>query len=154
MSSTFTGPIRIFSRNNPTNNGTIAPDNTGASVCSKQVAIVAGAAATMVIPAGSIIHEADAYLNVVGAGSRAISVTTSGSTLAVGSVATTALGKIAGTFTTGNAAIANKLANVGPTDATITLASEAGSAGVFSVRYTPRNADGTITPYGSGYTNS
>lgn len=153
MSSTFTGPIRIFARNNPTNDGTIAPDNTGASVCSKQVAIVAGAAATMVIPAGSIIHEADAYLNVVGAASRAISVTTSGTTLAVGSVATTALGKIGATFTA-SAAVANKLANVGTADATITLASEAGSAGVFSVRYTPRNADGTITPYGSGYTNS
>jgi hypothetical protein len=153
MSSTFTGPIRIFSRNNPTNDGTSSPDNTGAAVCSQQVAIVAGASTAEVIPAGSIIHEIDAYLNVVGAASRAISITVAGTTTAVGSVATTALGKVAATFTA-SAAVANLLANVGTSDATITLASEAASAGTLSIRYTARNADGTITPYGSGYTNN
>ena len=46
-------------------------------------------------------------------------------------------------------------ANTGP--ATSLLRAAAGSddsAGVFSVVYTARNADGTITPYGSGYTNN
>jgi len=36
MSSTFTGPIRIFKRNNPSNDGTIAPDNTGAASVTQQ----------------------------------------------------------------------------------------------------------------------
>ena len=74
-------------------------------------------------------------------------------TTSVGSVVTTGLGKIGATFT-GSAAVANLLANVGAYDCTVTLASEAASAGVLCVRYTGRNSDGTITPYGSGLTNS
>jgi len=153
MSSTFTSPIRIFKRNNPTNNGTIAPDNTGAAMASKQTAVVAATAATVVIPAGSIISNISVYLNVVGAASRAISITSNGTTTSVGSVVTTALGKVDATFTA-SAAVANLLANVGAFDVTITLASEAASAGTFSVEYTARNVDGTITAYGSGYSNS
>ena len=153
MSSTFTSPIRIFMRNNPTNDGTIAPDNTGAAKVSKQAPIVAAAAATLVIPAGSIISNVVAYLNVVGAASRAVSITSNGVTTALGSVATTALGRVNATFTA-SAAVANLLANVGAYDVTITLASEAGSAGTLSVEYTARNADGTITAYGAGLSNS
>ena len=153
MSSTFTVPMRLNTRQTTSNTGVTSADTTGAAVISRQAAIVAGAAQTIVIPAGSIIHEIDAYLNVVGAASRAISLTVNGTTTAVGSVVTTALGKVAATFTA-SAAVANLLANVGAYDCTITLASEAASAGVLSVRYTGRNADGTITAYGSGYTNS
>ena len=36
MSSTFSTPIRIFKRNNPSNDGTIAPDNTGAAQVTQQ----------------------------------------------------------------------------------------------------------------------
>ena len=153
MSSTFTVPMRLNTRQTTSNNGTISPDTTGASQISRQTPIVAAAAATIVIPAGSIIHSIDGYLNVVGAASRAITVTVNGVTTTVGSLATTALGKVAATFTA-SAAVANLLANVGPYDCTITLASEAASAGALSVQYTGRNADGTITAYGSGYTNS
>lgn len=153
MSSTFTSPIRIFKRNNPTNDGTSTPDNTGAAVVSQEVAIVAGAAATLTIPAGSIIRNVTGYLNVVGAASRAISITSNGTTTSVGTVVTTALGVVAGTFTA-SAAVANLLANVGTYDVTVTLASEAASAGTLSVEYTARNVDGSITAYGSGYSNS
>lgn len=149
MSSTFTAPMRINTRINPTNDGTIAPSNAGAAVCSQQVAVVGGAAASVVIPAGSIINDIVLYANVVGAAARNITV----DGVAVGSVVTTALGAV--TFTSAaTAAAANKLANVGGTDnVVVTLASEAASAGVFSVVYTPRNPDGTITPYGQGYSN-
>lgn len=153
MSSTFTVPMRLNTRQTTSNDGTISADTTGASQISRQVAIVGGAAATVVIPAGSIIHSIDGYLNVVGAASRAISVTVNGVTTSVGSLTTTALGKVGATFTA-SAAVANLLANVGAYDCTITLASEAASAGVLSVQYTGRNSDGTITAYGSGYTNS
>ena len=153
MSSTFTVPMRLNTRQTTSNDGTISADTTGASQISKQVAIVAGAAATAVIPAGSIIHSIDGYLNVVGAASRAVSLTVNGVTTAVGTLTTTGLGKVAVSFI-GSAAVANILANVGAYDCTITLASEAASAGTLSIQYTGRNADGTITPYGSGYTNN
>jgi hypothetical protein len=153
MSSTFTVPMRLNTRQTTSNDGTISADTTGASQISKQVAIVAGAAATAVIPAGSIIHSIDGYLNVVGAASRAVSLTVNGVTTAVGTLTTTALGKVSVSFTA-SAAVANLLANVGGYDCTVTLASEAASAGTLSIQYTGRNADGTITPYGSGYTNN
>lgn len=154
MSSTFTLPLRLNTRQTPNNDGSIAAPNTGAAQISQQVAIVGGAAATVVIPAGSIIHSIDGYLNVVGAASRAVSITSNGTTTSVGTLTTTALGKIAVAFTGASATVANLLANVGQYDVTITLASEAASAGTLSVQYTGRNQDGTITPYGSGYTNS
>ena len=153
MSSTFTVPMRLNTRQTTSNDGTISADNTGAAMISQQKAIVAGAAATDVIPAGSIIHSIDGYLNVVGAASRAVSLTVNGVTTAVGTLTTTALGKVAVTFTA-SAAVANLLANVGAYDCTVTLASEAASAGTLSIQYTGRNSDGTIIAYGSGYTNN
>jgi hypothetical protein len=145
--------MRLNTRQTTSNDGTISADTTGASQISKQVAIVAGAAATAVIPAGSIIHSITGYLNVVGAASRAVSLTVNGVTTSVGTLTTTALGVVDVTFTA-SAAVANLLANVGGYDCTVTLASEAASAGTLSIQYTGRNADGTITPYGSGYTNN
>lgn len=153
MSSTFTLPLRLNTRQTPNNDGSIAAPNTGAAMISQQTPIVAAAAATVVIPAGSIISNISGYLNVVGAASRAITITSNGTTTTVGSLVTTALGKVNATFTA-SAAVANLLANVGTYDVTITLASEAASAGVLSVEYTGRNQDGTIIAYGSGYTNS
>ena len=153
MSSTFTLPLRLNTRQTTSNDGTISTANTGAAMISQQTPIVAATAATVTIPAGSIINSIDAFLNVVGAASRAISITSNGTTTALGTVTTTALGRVAATFTA-SAAVANLLANVGTYDVTITLASEAASAGTLSVQYTGRNTDGSITAYGSGYTNS
>ena len=153
MSSTFTIPLRLNTRQTTSNDGTISADNTGATMISQQVAIVAATAATEVIPAGSIIHSIDGYINVVGAASRAVSLTVNGVTTSVGTLTTTALGKVAVAFTA-SAAVANLLANVGAYDCTITLAAEAASAGTLSIQYTGRNANGTITAYGSGYTNN
>lgn len=149
MSSTFSAPLRINVRNNPSNDGTSTPSNAGAAICSQQAPVVGGAVSAVVVPAGSIINNIVVYLNVVGAASRAVTI----DGVAVGTVTTTALGVASFTPAT-TAAAANKLANVGTADAVVTLGTEAGSAGVFSVSYTPRNTDGTITPYGSGYTNS
>jgi hypothetical protein len=153
MSSTFTVPMRLNTRQTTSNDGTISADTTGAAMISQQRAIVAGAAATDVIPAGSIIHSITGYLNVVGAASRAVSLTVNGVTTAVGTLTTTALGRVEVVFTA-SAAVANLLANVGPYDCTVTLASEAASAGTLSIQYTGRNTDGTIIAYGSGYTNN
>lgn len=143
MSSTFTSPIRIFKRNNPTNDGTIAPDNTGAAVCSQQVAAIAGTAAEIVIPAGSIIHAVQFYATTTGT-SRAIDIDGT----AIVTLATTSAVNTSSAFT--NAALTS---NVGDVDVVLTAGTDT-SVGVFSVTYTARNVDGTITPYGSGYTNN
>ena len=120
MSSTFTVPLRLNTRQTTSNDGTISAENTGAAMISQQATIVAGAALTEVIPAGSIIHSIDGYLNVVGAASRAVSLTVNGTTTAVGTLTTTALGKVAVVFTA-SAAVANLLANVGAYNCTVTF---------------------------------
>jgi hypothetical protein len=187
MSSTFTGPIRVFKRNNPTNDGTIAPDNTGASRISQQqyfapitAARLAGAIPTFdvgsttavpfVLPAGAIIegirfYETSAPATLTGG---VITVAIAITDPTTGTVTTTTLGTFTpdttgGVFTltapatAANAAIWN---NIGTLDATITFTATAITvitgtlAGTFSVDYTARNYDGSITPIGSGYTNN
>lgn len=148
MSSTFTAPIRIFVRNNPSNDGTIAPDNTGAAECTVQAAIVGGTATTVVVPAGSIIGNVQAYITTAGTGSANVSV----DSVSVGSLSDAA-GVNSITFASGSSAV-SKLANVGTTDATVSYTAGGSAVGTLSVRYTPRNTNGTITAYGSGYTNS
>lgn len=155
MSSTFTCPIRINKYNNPTNDGTIAPDNTGAAQCTVQAAIVGGEETTVVIPAGSIISNVQAYITTA-AGTPG----TPNVMLASTTVSSTPIGTVSDnagingiTFATGGDAVA-VVANVGTTDATVSTTAGADAEGFLSVTYTPRNADGTITPYGSGYTNN
>ena len=150
MSSTFTTPIRIFKRNNPSNDGTIAPDNTGAAECTVQAAIVGGTATTIVIPAGSIITNVRDYVTTAAGTPAASNVTVAGT--AVGTLSDAAGINII-TFGTGATAV-GLLANVGTSDVTVSYTAGASAAGTLSVTYTPRNVDGTITPYGSGYTNS
>lgn len=150
MSSTFTCPIRINKYNNPSNDGTITPDNTGAAECTVQAAIVGGTATTVVIPAGSIISNVRTYVSTA-AGSPSAKNITVGSTV-VGTVSDAA-GVNAASFTA-DGPTATLLANVGTSDVTVNFTAGASAVGVLSVTYTPRNADGTIAPYGSGYTNN
>lgn len=152
MSSTFSAPIRVNTRQTTSNDGTISADNTGAAVLTQQAAFVSATAKTLVIPAGSIIHSIQGYINDT-ATSRTLSLTVNGVTTSIGTLPTNVLGVTEATFVA-SAAVANLLANVGPYNATVTLGAEASCAGTLSVMYTARNADGTIAPYGSGYTNN
>jgi hypothetical protein len=187
MSSTFTAPIRINKFNNSTNNGVIAPSNTGAAQCSQQqfvpsvsTPIGAGVIPTfkigeitpspLVIPGGSSLVTFRAYQT------SAPSAITGGVITAsiqitdpvTGVVTTTPLGTY--TITTfsqainftniNNATVAAIYKNIGPLDATIVFTTTAITAitgtvaATFSVIYVPRNTDGSITAYGSGYTNT
>jgi hypothetical protein len=150
MSSTFTQPIRIFKRNNPTNDGTIAPDNTGAAVVSQQAVISGITPATVVVPAGAIIQTIQSYIVTAPVTGTAPNVTID--SVVVGTLSNTG-GVNTAAFGTGTTGVA-KLANVGDVDATVSYAAITGAAGVLSVTYTARNSDGTITAYGSGYTNN
>jgi hypothetical protein len=150
MSSTFTQPIRIFKRNNPSNDGTIAPDNTGAAVVSQQAVISGITPATVVVPAGAIIQTIQSYIVTAPVTGTAPNVTIDA--VVVGTLSNTG-GVNTAAFGTGTTGVA-KLANVGSVDATVSYAAITGAAGVLSVTYTARNSDGTITAYGSGYTNN
>lgn len=149
MSVTFNTPVRVFKRNNPTNDGTIAPDNTGAAIVSREKAIVGGAATTVTIPAGAIVRSITAYVTTA-AGTPAATNVTLGGTV-VGTLSDAA-GVNAVTFATGSTAV-GKLANVGTTDVTLSYTPGASAAGYLSVAWTARNPDGTITNTGEGYTN-
>lgn len=148
MSSTFTGPIRIFKRNNPTNDGTIAADNTGAAVVSQQKAFVGGTASTITIPAGAIIHSINAYVTTAAG-------TPGTPNVSINSTVVATLSDDAGINTASlQAPDAALLANVGTSDVTLSYTAGADAVGILSVMYTARNVDGTITPVGSGYTNN
>lgn len=154
MSSTFTGPIRVFKRNNPTNDGTIAPDNTGATITSQQQYITNPIAATtvgtttfttadvgtttavsFVLPAGAQIRDFSLYqttapVGLVGGVITVAIAITDPTTLAVttttiGTITPTAAGgKIAGVFTA-TAAVATIINNIGTLDATLTFTAAA-----------------------------
>jgi hypothetical protein len=154
MSSTFTSPIRVFKRNNPTNDGTIAPDNTGAVRLSQQdvilnpITAVTAAATTLttapvgtttavpfVIPAGSIIESFSLYQDVapVGLTGGVITMSISQTNPSTGAITTTSIGtitptaaggRIAGVFTA-SAAVANIIKNIGTLDATLTFSAAA-----------------------------
>ena len=148
MSSTFTGPIRVNTRQVTSNDGTISADNTGAVVLTQQAALAGTAAATIVVPAGSIISGFQDYITAGNTATPTITVggTSVGTISLAAGVNTAVLGS-----TTGGVSV---LANVGTADATISVAGVAGVTGTFSVQYTQRNSDGTITQYGSGLSNS
>lgn len=190
MSGTFTGPLRVFKRNNPSNNGTIAPDNTGAVAVTQQSYItnpITGTTGTttvfttadvgstsvtpFVLPAGAQISNVRLFQTSAAAGlvggviTVAIAQTnpTTGAvtTTTIGTITPTAAGGVIAIAFTASAAVATILNNIGTLDATLTFSAASvttltsGSvAGTFDVSYTARNVDGSISPIGSGYTNS
>jgi hypothetical protein len=150
MSSTFTGPIRVFKRNNPTNNGVIAPDNTGAVSVNQQSYITNPITATtggntvfttadigqttvtpFVIPAGAIISnirlfQTTAPVGLVG-GVITVAIiqtnptTGANTTTTIGTITPTAAGGVISYVPTATAAVAAILNNIGTLDATLTF---------------------------------
>jgi hypothetical protein len=187
MSSTFTSPLRINKRNNPTNNGVIAPSNTGAALVSQQqffTPISAPQAAgvlptykfgettpsAFVLPAGSIIQGFQLYQTSAPSAITGGTITASISvTDPLTGVVTTTPFALSGLTIFGGIVnfspylvptVTSLLANTGPLDVVISFATSAitaitgTAAGTISISYTARNADGSITAYGSGYTNN
>ena len=140
MPTTFTSPVRLGTRQLPSNDGSLSPSNYGATVVSQQVAFTGGAAASVVVPGGSNIHDVQLYV-VTGATTPASKNVTVGGTTA-GTVSDAAGLNEAAVTTGAGAALFN---NVGTADAAVAVTPGAGSAGFLSVQYTPRNPDGSIT---------
>ena len=175
MSSTFTTPIRIFKRNNPTNNGVIAADNTGAASASQQVTFSGVNAAgtittyqvgaptvvdTVVIPAGSMISNVRLFETTAPSAFTGLVITVNVGSTAIGTITPTTTGGIISLVPAATTAAAAIMANVGTSDVTFsfvvgTTSGVTGTlAGTLDVSYVPRNLDGSIVAYGSGYTNS
>lgn len=115
--------------------------NTGASVVTQQVALVAGSAVTVMIPAGSIIHQVQAYMTTGAAGTPDVTV---GATI-IGTLSTAA----GLNLLTVTAANVGTMANVGTTDKVLSFTATAATAGVLSVTYTVRGSDGVGYPVGN-----
>ena len=175
MSSTFTTPIRIFKRNNPTNNGVIAADNTGAASASQQVTFSGVNAAgtittyqvgaptvvdTVVIPAGSMISNVRLFETTAPSAFTGLVITVNVGSTAIGTITPTTTGGIISLVPAATTAAAAIMANVGVNDVTFsfvvgTTSGVTGTlAGTLDVSYVPRNLDGSIVAYGSGFTNS
>jgi hypothetical protein len=175
MSSTYTTPIRIFKRNNPTNDGTIAPDNTGAASATQQVTFsgvnAAGAISTfqvgspttpdpLIIPAGSLISNVRLFETTAPSAFTGLVITVAVGGVTIGTITPLTTGGVISLVTATTTAGAAKMANVGTSDATMTFTVGTTSgvtgtlAGTLDVAYTPRNLDGSIIAYGSGFTNS
>lgn len=177
MSVTFNTPIRVFKRNNPTNDGTIAPDNTGAVQVAQQdfiapitanrsagvipvFAVGTTTAAPAVIPAGSIINHIFFLQTSAPSALTGGVITVNVAGVDIGTITPTTTGGRIGIAFTNTAAVATVLNNVGTTDATVTFTATAISAitgtlaGTFDIQYTARNPDGSIIAYGAGYTNN
>ena len=129
MSSTFSTPIRIFKRNNPSNDGTIAPDNTGASQSSQQVTFSGVAAAgaittygvgsqsttadSVVIPAGSIISDIKLYETTAPSALTAGVITVAIGATTIGTITATTTGNVIGFVPATTTAAAALLAKIG-----------------------------------------
>ena len=157
MSVSYTGPVRIYKFNNSTNNGTIAPDNTGAARVSQQqfitnpiVGTTGGAtvlstadigtttAVPFMLPAGAIIEGVTLYQDTAATGltggvitvsiNQTNPTTNAVTTTAIGTITPTAAGgRIAGVFTA-TAATAAILENIGTLDAYLTFSAATVSA--------------------------
>jgi hypothetical protein len=175
MSSTFTTPIRIFKRNNPSNDGTIAPDNTGVASATQQVLFsgvnAAGAISTfqvgspttpdpVVLPAGSLITNVRLFETTAPSAFTGMVITVAVGGVTIGTITPVTTGGVISLVTAATTAAASKMANIGTSDATMTFTVGTTSgvtgtlAGVFDVSYVPRNVDGSTIAYGSGLTNS
>jgi len=177
MSVTFNTPIRVFKRNNPSNDGVIAPDNTGAVQCAQQdyiapitanrsagvipvFAVGTTTAAPAVIPAGAIVNHIFFMQTSAPSALTGGVITVNIAGVDVGTITPTTSGGRIGIAFTNSAAVATVLNNVGSTDATVTFTATAITAitgtlaGTFDIQYTSRNPDGSIIAVGSGYTNN
>lgn len=139
--ATHLGPWLLGTVKNTTGTTAGTVRNTGAAVVSQQVAMVAGAAVTIMLPAGAIIHQVQAFVTTGAVGTPDVTV---GSTI-IGTLSTAA-GLNALSVTAANV---GTMANVGATDVLLSYTATAASAGVLSVDYTVRGSDGVGYPTAS-----
>lgn len=136
--ATHLGPWLLGTVKNTTGTTAGTVRNLGASTVCQVIPTVAGAAVTLMLPAGAIIFEVDTYMTTGAVGTP--NVTVNG--VIIGTVSTAAgLNSLVVT-----AANVGTMANVGATDALLSYTATAATVGFLSVRYGVRNPDGSIYP--------
>ena len=132
------GPWLLGTVKNTTGTTAGTVRNMGATVVAQQVALVAGSAVTLMLPAGACVTNISAYMTTGAVGTPAVTI---GGT-SVGTISTAAgLNSLSVT-----AANVGTLLNVGSTDAVLSYTATAATAGTLVVTYVVRNSDGTIAP--------
>jgi hypothetical protein len=136
--ATHLGPWLLGTVKNTTGTTAGTVRNTGATMVTQTVPLVAGSAVTVMLPAGSLIHAVQSLMTTGAAGTPNVTV---GSTV-IGTLSTAAgfntLSVTAGAVGT--------IANVGPVDILLSFTATAASAGTLVVAYTVRNSDGSTAP--------
>jgi hypothetical protein len=176
MSVTFNQPIRVYKYNNPSNNGVIAPDNSGAVAASQQVQFTATPAAGLIptygigasasnltvitLPAGSIVSNVKFFETSAPSAITGGVITVALGTTTIGTITPTTANGIVAFVPAATSAAITALANIGTSDLQITftmgtISGVTGTlAGTFTVDYTARNFDGSIINVGQGMTNT
>jgi hypothetical protein len=132
------GPWLLGTVKNTTGTTAGTVRNMGATIVAQQVAMVAGSAVTLMLPAGACITAVQAYMTTGAAGTPDVTV---GGTI-IGTLSTAAgLNSLSVT-----AANVGTMLNVGSTDAILSFTATALSAGTLTVAYIVRGSDGAINP--------
>ena len=132
------GPWLLGTVKNTTGTTAGTVRNMGATIVAQQVAMVAGSAVTLMLPAGACITAVQAYMTTGAAGTPNVTV---GSTI-IGTLSTAAgLNSLSVT-----AANVGTMLNVGSTDAVLSFTATALSAGTLTVAYIVRDSDGSLNP--------
>jgi len=130
------GPWLLGTVKNTTGSTAGLVRNMGATTVIQQIPVVAGSAVTLMIPAGALIQNVQAYMTTGAAGTPNVTV---GGTI-IGTLSTAA-GLNSLTVTAANV---GTMLNVGTTDAILSYTATAASAGTLVVSYAVRNSDGSI----------
>ena len=132
------GPWRLGTVKDTTGTTIGTVENMGCTAVTQSVPLVASTAVTLVLPAGSLVHDIKSYMTT---GANAAPAVTIGG-VEVGTVSTNA-----GQNTMiANATNVTTLINVGTTDKFLSFTTGANTAGILSVLYTVRASDGSEAP--------
>jgi hypothetical protein len=132
------GPWRLGTVNNTTGTTAGSVRNMGCTAVTQSVALVASSAVTVMLPAGSIVHDVKTYMTTGASGTPAVTI---------GGVEVGTISTAAGQNTlSANATNIATLINVGTTDKVLSYTATAASAGTLLVLYTVRASDGSENP--------
>ena len=132
------GPWRLGTVNNTTGTTAGSVRNMGCTSVTQSVALVASSAVTIMLPAGSIVHDVKTYMTTGASGDPVVTI----GGVNVGTVSTNA-----GVNTLiANATNVATLINVGTTDKLLSCTATAASAGTLAILYTVRASDGSENP--------
>ena len=132
------GPWRLGTVLNTTGSTAGSVRNMGCATVTQSTPLVAGSAVTLMIPAGSIVHDIQTYITTAAVGTPDVTI----GGVVVGTLSTAAGVNELSANTTNIAT----LINVGTTDKVLSYTATAASAGTLQILYTVRADDGSDKP--------